>query len=404
MGGIGGAFIASDRLHQGLVELGIDSTLAYGRILNNSDSSLKASKNYKLLDQQNKIERLLSKSCKEIGLNDIGNISSLLLARKDYFNRSSILNFHNLHSDYFSYLALPKLTEGKVAVWTLHDMWSFTGHCAYSYDCSRWQTGCGKCPYPSSQPAIKRDATYLEWKIKNWIYSRSQLTIVAPSIWLTKQAQQSVLKRFSIYHIPYGIDTNVYQPLEKEQCRTLLGLPVGKKVLMFGAQSLTDRRKGSDLLFKALSCLPESIKAEIVLLTLGDDSTASAEIGINTFNLGYVSSDRLKSIAYSSADLFVFPTRADNLPLVLQESLSCGTPIVSFNIGGVSDLVRPGVTGYLAEPEDAQDFSAGIVKLLEDKNLRNHMSQQCRAIALAEYSLQLQAQQYINLYHQLLIN
>ncbi|PSB32752.1 glycosyltransferase family 4 protein [Chlorogloea sp. CCALA 695] len=404
-GGIGGAFIASDRLHQGLVDLGIDSTLAYGKIFNNSDSSLKASKTYKKLEQPNKFERVLSKGCKKIGLNDIGNISSLLLAKKDYFNRASILNFHNLHSDYFSYLALPNLTEDKAAVWTLHDMWSFTGHCAYSYDCSRWQTGCGKCPYPNSQPAVERDATHLEWKIKSWIYSRFKLTIVAPSVWLTEQARQSMLNRFPIYHIPYGIDTNVYQPLEKEQCRTLLGLPVGKKVLMFGAQSLTDRRKGSDLLLKALSCLPKSLKAEIVLLTIGDDSTVSIEtLGINTFNLGYIGSDRLKAIAYSSADLFVFPTRADNLPLVLQESMACGTPMVSFNAGGVSDLVRPGITGYLAEPENAQDFSTGIVKLLEDQNLRNHMSQQCRAIALAEYSLQLQAQQYINLYHQLLIN
>jgi glycosyltransferase involved in cell wall biosynthesis len=121
-------------------------------------------------------------------------------------------------------------------------------------------------------------------------------------------------------------------------------------------------------------------------------------------NLGYISSDRLKSIAYSAADLFIFPTRADNLPLVLQESMACGTPMVSFKIGGVPDLVRPGITGYLAAPEDANDFRNGIVQLLEDKNLRDHMSQKCRAIAVAEYPLKLQAQLYIKLYHQTLQN
>ena len=99
-------------------------------------------------------------------------------------------------------------------------------------------------------------------------------------------------------------------------------------------------------------------------------------------NLGYVSSDRLKSIAFSAADLFVFPTRADNLPLILQESLACGTPIVSFKVGGVPDLVRPGITGYLASPENANDFCNGIVQLLEDQNLRNSMSKNCRAIAV----------------------
>ncbi len=112
--------------------------------------------------------------------------------------------------------------------------------------------------------------------------------------------------------------------------------------------------------------------------------------------------DRLKSITYSAADLLICPTRADNLPLVLQESMACGTPMVSFKVGGVPDLVRPGVTGYLAQPEDAQDFCNGIVQLLEDETLRERMSQNCRAIAVAEYPLELQAQRYIELYRQVL--
>jgi glycosyltransferase involved in cell wall biosynthesis len=164
-------------------------------------------------------------------------------------------------------------------------------------------------------------------------------------------------------------------------------------------------RKGGDLLLKALSSLPTALKAETVLLILGDGGTAISEaVGIDTLNLGYVNSDRLKSIAYSAADLFIFPTRADNLPLVLQESMACGTPMVSFKVGGVPDLVRPGVTGYLAQPEDAEDFCNGIVQLLEDGNLCDRMGQQCRAIALAEYPLELQAQRYIELYRQALQN
>nr|WP_256380181.1 glycosyltransferase [Anabaena sp. 90] len=125
-------------------------------------------------------------------------------------------------------------------------------------------------------------------------------------------------------------------------------------------------------------------------------------INMKVFSFGYLKSDRLKSIAYSAADLFIFPTRADNLPLVLQESMACGTPMVSFNIGGVPDLVRPGITGYLAHSENTQDFCDGIVKLLEDEPLRQKMSENCRDIALKEYSLDLQAQRYIQLYQQLL--
>lgn len=212
-----------------------------------------------------------------------------------------------------------------------------------------------------------------------------------------------MLNCFPIYHIPNGIDTSAYQPLDSNLCRQLLDIPVTKKVIMFGAESITLVRKGGDLLLKALTSLPKSLQAELLLLTIGEGGEAIAQTaGISTLNLGYVSSDRLKSVAYSAADLFVFPTRADNLPLMLQESMACGTPMVSFKIGGVPDLVRPGITGAIAEPENPQDFSEKIVQLLEDVNLREKMSQNCRAIAVQEYSLDLQGKRYLELYQQLL--
>ena len=164
-------------------------------------------------------------------------------------------------------------------------------------------------------------------------------------------------------------------------------------------------RKGGDLLVKALESLPAALKAETVLLLLGEGGEAIAEaVGIPVLNLGYVSSDQLKAIAYCAADLFILPTRADNLPLGLLESMACGTPPVSFRVGGVPELVRPGITGYLAEPGDAHDLSNGILQLLEDEALRQALSQQCRMIALKEYPLELQVQRYLELYRQVLAN
>ena len=232
----------------------------------------------------------------------------------------------------------------------------------------------------------------------------SNLTIITLSHWLTEQAKASMLSRFPIHHIPNGIDTDAYQPLDRHLCKAVLGIPQNKKVLLFGADSLKDKRKGGDLLFNALQQLPQSLKAEVLLLTFGNGSEAiTAKLGIPTIGLGYISSDRLKSMAYSAADLFIFPTRADNLPLVLQESMACGTPMVSFDIGGVPDLVRPMVTGYLAKPEDAKDFCNGIVELLENEQLQQTMSVNCRTIALTEYSLELQAERYIKLYKEILL-
>jgi glycosyltransferase involved in cell wall biosynthesis len=284
-------------------------------------------------------------------------------------------------------------------------MWPFTGHCAVSYDCDRWKIGCARCPYPDAPPTIKRDNTRLEWKLKDWVYSRSNLTIVTLSNKRTEQAKQSMLNRFPIHQIPNGVDTEVYEPLDPEQCRSLLGIPPGKKVLMFAALDLTQFWKGGDLLVKALQGLPESLKAETVLLLLGGGGEVIAEtVGLQTLNLEYVGNDRLKAICYSAADLLVHSTRADSLPLVLQESMACGTPLVSCRVDGVPDLVRPGITGYLAEPENVQDLREGIVQLLEDESLRRHMGQQGRAIVLTEYTLELQVQRYIELYRQLLQN
>ncbi|AKG20954.1 glycosyltransferase family 4 protein [Calothrix sp. 336/3] len=393
----GGAAIAGYRLHQGLLAQGIDSRLLVGTVKNISDRVAPIPRANLI------IEKLISQVTWHLGLNYIKYISSFDIPKHSFYQDANILNFHNLHSGVFSYMAIPWLTESKPAIFTLHDMWSFTGHCAYSYDCMRWKNGCGKCPYPDSYPAVSRDNTQIEWKLKNWVYSRSNLTIVTPSNWLFEQAKQSMLKRFSIHHIPYGIDTEAYQPLDSAQCRYLLGIPESKKVLLFAADSLKDSRKGGDLLLKALQKLPASLKSETVLLTFGSGGdTISEEVGIVTINLGYISSDRIKSVVYSAADLFIFPTRADNLPLVLQESMACGTPMVSFKIGGVPDLVRSGITGYLATPEHADDFCNGIVELLEDDKLRQQMSRNCRKIACAEYPIELQAQRYIKLYQELL--
>jgi len=394
----GGAALAGYRLHQGLLAQGIDSHLLAGTVKTNSDR-------IKVFPRRGKIEKQLQVLgfASGFGLNELNYIGTFSVPQHNFYKSADILNFHNLHTGYFNYLAISSLTKNKPAVFTLHDMWAFTGHCAYSYDCERWKTGCGKCPYPNTYPPVSKDSTSLEWKLKNWTYSRSNLNIVTPSKWLYEQVKQSMLSRFPIHHIPNGIDTEAYQPVDRELCRSLLDIPPGKKVLMFGAESLKDARKGGDLLLKALSCLPKSLKAETVLLTIGNGGeTIPKAVEMQTINLGFVGGDRLKSMAYSAADLLVFPTRADNLPLVLQESLACGTPMVSFKVGGVPDLVRPGITGYLATAEDAEDMSKGIVELLEDDNLREQMSKNCRAIALQEYGLDIHAQRYIQLYREVL--
>ncbi|MBD2107742.1 glycosyltransferase [Nodosilinea sp. FACHB-13] len=392
----GGGAIAMYRLAQGLRASGLDCKILSGIKTTDLDWS-------RQIHRKPKIEARIRKWTSRLGLNDLHCVSSFELTTEKFYLDADIINFHVIHSNFFNYLALSKLTQSRPGIFTLHDMWSFTGHCAYSYDCTRWKTGCGQCPYPNTYPLIHHDGTSWEWKLKNWTYSRSDLTIVTPSHWLTEQAKSSMLNRFDIHHIPYGISTSDYQPLDPELCRVALGISQKKKVLLFSAVDLKDARKGGDLLVKALTQLPNTIKQDCVLLTLGSTTHQLASaVDLPVINLGYVSSDRLKSVVYSAADLFLLPTRADNLPLVLQESMACGTPMVSFDIGGVSDLVRPGITGYLAQAENVDDFCKGIIDLLDDDVKRQAMGKNCRHIALEEYSLDLQAKRYSHLYQQVL--
>ena len=393
-----GAHIAMYRLHLGLKKSGIDSKLLCGKASPGSQDSIEIQRSQYTKLLENLIFHGITG---RLGLNNIQCFSTFGIRKNRAYLDADLLHFHGIHGEFFSYFALPTLTASKPAVFTLHDMWPLTGHCSYSYDCDRWKIGCGKCPYPDVHPAIKMDNTRLEWKLKKWVYGRSNISIVSPSNWLTEVASQSMLNRFPIDRIPYGIDTDAYQPLDTSQCRSALGIPIRKKVLMFTAAHVNESRKGYDLLMRAMQHLPKTLKAEMLLLIIGDMAVEKPP-DIQSLNLGYISGDRLKAIAYSAADLVVFPSRADNLPLVLQESLACGTPMVSFEVGGIPDLVRPGITGYLAQAENVKDLSNGIIQLLEDESLRQYMSQECRSIALKEYSLELCTQRHVELYHQVL--
>ena len=361
----GGGVVGMSRLHSGLRERGIDSQILCDRKTTDSPHV----KEFQHRPRLEILEKLLRQTTSKLGLNEIHRLSSFKINEHEAYIDADIVHFHGLHGGFVNYLALPGLTKDKPAVFTLRNMWSMTGHCTYSYDCDRWKTGCGKCPYPHTNPPIERDATRLEWKLKDWSYGRSNLTIVAISTWLTEQAQQSkLINRYPIYQISNGTDTTIYKPLDQEQCRLELGIPLGKKVLMFAAVQLNDFRKGGDLLLKALQSLPKSLKAETVLLLIGKAGEMGEMItettGMQVFNLGYISDDHRKAICYSAADLFLFPTRAEAFGNVALESIACGTPVVSFKVGGVPDQVRPGITGFLATPEDPEDFCKWIIQLL----------------------------------------
>ncbi len=399
-----GGTVSLHRLHCGLKEAGIQSEL----LCTLPEKWLSGSPDDIMKVELSRVERraipFLKNISKKMGLHGVLDPTHYAVIRNKAFGDADVVTIHHL-SGICSYLSLPQLTLRKPTVFVLRDMMSFTGHCFHSLDCERWKTGCGKCPYPKITPAISVDNTRLAWKLKDWAFSRSQLTIVAQSAWMVNVAKQSMLQRFPIHHIPNGIDTEIYRPHDPDVCRSVLNIPKGKKVLMFMSANLSGPLKGGDLFANAVQSLPESLKAEMVILLLGRRGEALANsLGIRSIYLGYVQSDLLKVICFSAADCFVSPTRAESFPNVLLESIACGTPVVSQNVGGVQDIARPNVSGFLADLGDVQGLRDHIVAILENDALRSDMRQRCRKLALEEFSISMQAQRYIQLYRQLLSN
>ncbi len=393
----GGAAIAAYRLHQGLRKVGVDSRLLVPDAVLNEETTT-------VLAPMSLAERALFKLTFELLPHNTNLLRSWKILKTPDYQKADVVHFHNLHTGlYFNYLTIPRITREKPVVFTLHDMWGFTGHCTYSYDCERWLQGCGHCPYPETYPAVQWDNTAIEWWLKKQVYGRSKLTIVTPSQWLSNLAQKSILGQFPIRTIPYGIDTDVYRPMDKAKSRLHLGLPQEKTVLMFACADLNDSRKGMDFLVQVLKSLPEEIKKNTVLLAMGRGGSSLSEItGIPTIQAGYVESEEEKAGCYSAADIFISTTRADNLPLVLQESLACGTPMLATRVGGCTDVVREGVTGFTAASDDLNGMTHLLIELISNVAHRQEMAVRCRQVAINEYAMKTIAQKYATLYESLI--
>ncbi|RME73336.1 MAG: glycosyltransferase [Verrucomicrobia bacterium] len=392
--GLGGGQIQMFRLLEGLRRRGVEVRVMC------RDRTRETSVD---MPRRPRMEKWIARVSMRLGLNDVHAVGAFDIPKTEAFAWADVVDVHSLHSNFFSYLALPRITRAKPLVFTLHDMWALTGHCHASLECERWKSGCGQCPHLDVYPPVARDGTAWDWRMKRWAYQRSSFTAVAPSRWLHACTREGLLRDLPCRHIPHGIDTEVYSPLDKAVCRELLGIPPDKRVLLFAVERMDRPLKGADLLIQALRRLGEAARRNTVLLLLGGGGEmVSQTVGMPSVTLGYVTNDRLKRLVFSAADLFLHPTRADNFPLVVLEAMACGTPVVSFRVGGVPELVRNDETGWVAEPEDAEGFGAAVERMLGDARGLRRMSETCRATVEREYRIERQVQAYIDLYEELI--
>jgi glycosyltransferase involved in cell wall biosynthesis len=275
--------------------------------------------------------------------------------------RPDVIGMHNLHGYYlnievlFNYLSKKNIP----LIWTLHDCWSFTGHCTYFDDinCAKWQTGCGECPklkkYPASYVSDSSNINYLD---KNRLFnSVNMLSIVVPSAWLGGLVKQSFLSQWPVHVIHNGVDINVFKPVESDLKRRL-GLD-GKKVVM-GCASIWDKRKGLDDLVQLKELLPEDYT--VVAVGLSEKQQKALPGGM----IGVTRTERVQQLVeyYNMASVFVNPTYQDNFPTTNIEALACGTPVVTYETGGSPEAVDAH-TGVVVPKGDLKAMASAIVRV-----------------------------------------
>lgn len=408
----GGAARACIRLHLGLLEEGVDSKIL---LLHQTNNKIKKAHKYAppppngFVKFKKKAERIL----RELNLDfSLSNYKLKLLKERpegfDFFSfndtpfnlaahplvqEADIVNLH-WTSEFLDYATFFN-NNSKRIVWTLHDMNPFTGGCHYSEGCTGFESSCNVCPQLKASKAVSYSARILGAKDRA-IRQIDNLTLVALSRWLLLQSQRSkMFSGFTHCLIPNGVDANIFKPLDKEYSRAVLGLSLSSKIALFVADSLTRHRKGYSLLLKTLERIGN--KEDIVLCAVGESSGRVAQ---NLIEVGAISDDRLMSIAYSAADVFVIPSIEDNLPNTVLESLMCGTPVVGFATGGISDMVINEKNGYLCEAVTPESLEFTIIKFFQ--NQEKFCREDIRSHALLKYDVLIQAKRYKELYQKLL--
>jgi glycosyltransferase involved in cell wall biosynthesis len=313
-----------------------------------------------------------------------------------------IINLHWINGAYMQIETIAKLK--RPLVWTLHDMWAFTGGCHYSGECDRYTKSCGTCPLL---------ATRKDWDLSCWVWQRKakawrdlNLTIVTPSSWLAKCASSSSLfQDLRIEVIPNGLDTQSYRSINQRVARQLLNLPQDKQLVLFGAlEATSDRRKGFHLLQAALQELSKSgWKDKLEAVIFGASQPQSPpDLGLIAHYLGHLSDDLSLAVVYSAADVMVVPSFQEAFGQTASESLACGTPVVAFNATGLKDIVDHQFNGYLAKPYEAEDLAKGIAWVLENPDRYQKLSHRAREKVEKEFTLETQAHRYLLIYHEML--
>lgn len=314
-----------------------------------------------------------------------------LIKRLEEFD-PDVLHMHNLHSSYVNLeMLFDYIKQSKVkTVWTLHDCWAFTGHCPhYLYaGCDKWLTECGKCPIYKSYPNSYVDTSRLLFaKKQEWFCGVENMTIVTPSEWLAGEVKRSFLGDYPVRVINNGIDLGVFKPCGDFKQKH----GIEDKKMVLGVSFNWNERKGIDVFVRLAQMLGDEYK--VVLVGVKDD--VKEKLPKQILAIGRTQSQQELAEIYSAADVFVNATREDNFPTVNIEAIACGTPVVTFDVGGSKEMLDD-TCGIVVKLNDIDGMYNSIVEVCGGNGLTADACQKRAGL----YNMYDRFSEYIRLYEE----
>ncbi len=326
------------------------------------------------------------------------------IERHRSFKEADIVHLHWINGGFLSLRSVRRiLNSGKPVVWTLHDMWAFTGGCHYALDCEGYKNMCGDCPYLKNPH--EQDLSHRIWKKKEQIFSNQKFTIITPSNWLAGCTRSSsLLKHCEVYTIANPVDQTLFRPVDRESACRNLELDPGKKYILFGAANVGNMLKGFDYFVEAIELLNKDIEGDhnVEIIVFGKLKVDVAGLfPFVTHTIPFTGSLKRIVDIYSAAHLFSIPSLQDNLPNTIVESMLCGTPVVGFNTGGITEMIDHMKNGYLAQYLSGKDLAEGMKWVLA-LDYYDTLSSATRSIAVKRFSRERSTEMHVELYRKIL--
>jgi glycosyltransferase involved in cell wall biosynthesis len=363
---------AALRLHKAFLEADVDSSILFFHPWSLEEERIKKlGGNSKLIYRLEHYFQMLiaRKTNTQFGLFSFPFFGTDV-TKKEQIMQADVIYLHWILWGVLNLKNIEKLAKmGKPVIFFMHDMWSMTGGCHHSFDCLKYRVQCIECQALICH--IKNDLSWFGFNKKAKLYSKyDNLYFVSPSRWLLDCAKQSQLtKSKPLFYIPNIIDNKLYKPFDKRTAKQILNLELNDYVITFGAVAIDSPYKGWEYLKKALAILYQNKNFRKITVLIFGGATKDEihkEIPFKVKYLGYLKDEYSMSLVYNATDVFIAPSLAEVFGYVIFESLSCGTPVVAFDVGGIPDLIKHKYNGYLAKYKDAEDLATGIEYCIEN--------------------------------------